>query len=139
MDDLHQHNPHININIEEESDPQIVYDIDEDERNWGLMAHLSALLGLVIPSIGAILGPFLVWQMKGQESEYIEAQAKEALNFQISMFIYFVVSGLLCIILIGIPMLFVFGVIWVVSLVLACIKADKGIVYRYKFNMNLIK
>ena len=55
----------------------------ENERTWGMLAHLSALAGLVVPLLGIVLGPLLVWLLRGDESEFVAGHAKEALNFNI--------------------------------------------------------
>ncbi|MEW6113824.1 MAG: DUF4870 domain-containing protein, partial [Thermodesulfobacteriota bacterium] len=56
--------------------------------NWGMLCHLSALLGLVLISFGHILGPLVVWLFKKNDDPFIDEQGKESLNFQISMTIY---------------------------------------------------
>src|SRR5947207_15542787 len=70
-------------------------------RTWCVMCHLSALAGFVIPGAGHILGPLIVWLVKRGDSAEIDAHGKEALNFQISMLIYNVVAGILCLIVMG--------------------------------------
>ena len=75
------------------------------------MCHLSALAGFVIPGAGHILGPLIVWLVKRGESAEIDAHGKEALNFQISMLIYNVVAGILCLIVIGFVLLAVLHVL----------------------------
>src|SRR5687767_592209 len=76
-----------------------------DERTWSLMAHLSALAGLLGVPLGHVLGPLVVWLVKKDQSAVVAAHAKEALNFQITV----TIAGLVCIPLIfvcvGIPML----------------------------------
>jgi len=59
----------------------------ESERTWGMLAHLSALAGLVVPLVGIVLGPLAVWLVKREESEFVAGHAKEALNFNISVLI----------------------------------------------------
>ena len=84
------------------------------------MCHLSALAGFVIPGAGHILGPLIVWLVKRGESAEIDAHGKEALNFQISMLIYNVVAGILCLIVIGFVLLAVLHVLNVVFVIIAC-------------------
>src|ERR1700693_6314368 len=57
----------------------------ENERTWGMLAHLSALAGLVIPLIGNVLGPLVVSIARSDQSTFVAAHAKEALNFNISV------------------------------------------------------
>src|ERR1041385_1227228 len=71
-------------------------------RTWCVLCHAGALLGLFFHFFGHLLGPLIVWLIKREMSPEIDANGKESLNFQISMLIYDVVAGILCIVLIGI-------------------------------------
>ena len=74
---------------------------NEEENNWGMFAHLSTFAGYVIP-FGNIVGPIVIWQMKKSESNYVSDHAKQALNFQISITIWLIISVVLCLVFIGI-------------------------------------
>src|SRR5205809_6041414 len=89
-----------------------------DVRTWCVLCHASALLGLFFHFLGHILGPLIVWLLKRGDSPEIDAYGKESLNFQISMLIYDAVAAILCIVLIGIPILI--G-LWVLTAVLVII------------------
>ena len=102
------------------------------------MCHLSALAGFVIPGAGHILGPLIVWLVKRGESAEIDAHGKEALNFQISMLIYNVVAGILCLIVIGFVLLAVLHVLNVVFVIIASLRASEGQIYRYPLTLRLI-
>ena len=102
------------------------------------MCHLSALAGFVIPGAGHILGPLIVWLVKRGDSAEIDAHGKEALNFQISMLIYNVVAGILCLIVIGFVLLAVLHVLNVVFVVIASLRASEGQIYRYPLTLRLI-
>ncbi|MGW6494512.1 DUF4870 domain-containing protein [Nonomuraea angiospora] len=98
------------------------------------MAMLSHVLGLVVSWVG----PLLIYLMKKDESPYVRDQAAEALNFQITMFIGYVISGILTIIFIGLLLL---PAIWILSLIFhiqAAMAASKGEPYRYPFAVRLI-
>src|SRR3981081_3279441 len=73
----------------------------ENERTWGMLAHLSALGGLVIPLIGNVLGPLLVSIARADQSAFVAAHAKEALNFNISVTLAALVCTLLMLVFIG--------------------------------------
>jgi uncharacterized Tic20 family protein len=102
------------------------------------MCHLSALAGFVIPGAGHILGPLIVWLVKRGESAEIDAHGKEALNFQISMLIYNVVAGILCLLLIGFALLAVLHVLNVVFVIIAALRASEGQMYRYPLTLRLV-
>jgi len=57
-----------------------------EEKTWAMVAHLSALSGLIFP-LGLILGPLLVWLFKRNDSKLVDANGKEALNFQITVLV----------------------------------------------------
>ena len=107
-------------------------------RTWCVICHLSALAGFVIPGAGHILGPLIVWLVKRGESAEIDAHGKEALNFQISMLIYNVVAGILCLLLIGFALLAVLHVLNVVFVIIAALRASEGQMYRYPLTLRLI-
>ncbi|MFD9945092.1 DUF4870 domain-containing protein [Nonomuraea sp. NPDC059023] len=99
------------------------------------MAMLSHLLGLLVSWIG----PLIIYLMKKDESPYVRDQAAEALNFQITMFIGYIVSFILTIVIIGFLLL---PVVWIVSLIFhiqAAIATNKGENYRYPISIRMIK
>jgi hypothetical protein len=109
-----------------------------DVRTWCVLCHASALLGLFFHFLGDILGPLIVWLMKRGDSPEIDAYGKESLNFQISMLIYDAVAAILCIVLIGIPILIGLWVLNTVLVIIASIKAGQGQFYRYPFTIRFI-
>jgi len=78
----------------------------QEERNWGMFCHLAALAGFIIP-LGNVIGPLVIWLMKKDESQFVDDQGKESVNFQISFIIYALVAALLVIVVIGIVLLIV--------------------------------
>jgi hypothetical protein len=104
---------------------------------WAMLAHLSALSGFIIP-FGSILGPLIIWLIKRDEMSFVNDQAKEALNFNISMTIYAMVSGVLIFVVIGIVLLPVVLVTWLVLAILAAVKANEGVAYRYPLTLRLV-
>ena len=111
--------------------------LSQDERTWGMLCHLSALAGYIIP-FGNIVGPLVVWLIKKDEMPFVEDQGKEALNFQISVTIYVIVSIVLVFVLIGIVLLIAVGIFSLVVLIIAAIKANQGEAYRYPLCIRFI-
>ena len=107
--------------------------------NWAMLCHLSALVGLLGNGIGFLLGPLIVWLLKREEHPFIDEHGKEAVNFQITMFIGFFVAAVLVFILIGIPLLLALGILDIVFPIVAAIKTSNGEHYRYPFAIRLIK
>lgn len=112
--------------------------ISTDATNWGMFAHLSALIGFIIP-FGSILGPLVIWLTKGKEIEFVGTEAKEALNFQITMALAFLVSWLLVFVLIGFLLLALLAIAELILIIMAAISASKGQPYRYPFALRLVK
>jgi uncharacterized Tic20 family protein len=112
--------------------------VSADARQWAMFAHLSALVGFVIP-FGNVIGPLVVWLMKKDTMPFVDDQGKESLNFQITVTIAAVVCMALIVVLIGIPLLFVVGLVALVLTIIAAVKANEGTAYRYPFTLRLIK
>ena len=109
-----------------------------DVRTWSVLCHASALLGLFFHFLGHLGGPLIVWLMKRGDSPEIDAHGKESLNFQISMLIYDAVAAILCIVLIGIPILIALWVLNTVLVIIASVKASEGKFYRYPITIRFI-
>jgi uncharacterized protein len=112
--------------------------LTQDDKTMGMLCHLSALAGFVIP-LGAIFGPLIVWLLKKDQSPFIDENGKESLNFQITMLIAYIISAILIFVIIGFFLLFGLAVFSLVMVIIAAIKANDGETYRYPFNFRLIK
>ena len=111
---------------------------NKDERTWAMLCHFSVFAGLILP-FGNLIVPLVIWLIKKEEMPFVEDQGKEVLNFQISITIYLIISGILCIILIGIPIVIGLMIFGFIITVIAAISANDGTSYRYPFNLRLIK
>ena len=96
------------------------------------MAVLSHILTLVAP----ILAPLIIYLVKKNESKFVEWHARESLNFQITVVIIIVI---LFITIIGILIAWVVGIISLVLVIIATIRASEGKLYKYPFSIRLIK
>ncbi|MGI8957214.1 MAG: DUF4870 domain-containing protein [Chthoniobacterales bacterium] len=108
-------------------------------RTWSVLCHASALLGVFLHFPGHLLGPLIVWLMKRGDSPEIDAHGKEALNFQISMLLYTLISGVFCLILIGFVFIAVLWVLNAVFVIIASIQASEGRFYRYPMTIRFIQ
>ena len=120
------------------------------ERQWAMFAHLSALLGGILTSgwagsIGCFIGPMIIWLVKKDTMPFVNDQAKEALNFNITVAIVFFALFLLALLTLGIglivavPLWIIIGIAWLVLTIIAAIKANEGVAYRYPFALRLVK
>ena len=107
-------------------------------RTWCILAHATALVGFLVPVAGHIVGPLIVWLAKRQDSPEIDAHGKESMNFQISMLIWNVIAGILCLVLIGIPILILLHILNIIFVIVASIQASEGKLYHYPLAIRLI-
>ncbi len=114
-------------------------EVNKDARMWAMICHLSGLAGFVIPIVGCVVGPLIIWQIKKDDFTFVNEQGKEAVNFQISMLIYGIIAGLLCFACVGVFLLPVVGVVDLVFLLIAAVKANNGFHYRYPLSIRFIK
>jgi uncharacterized Tic20 family protein len=111
---------------------------EKDAKLWGMLCHLAALAGFIIP-LGTVIGPLIIWLIKKNDSPFVDDQGKESLNFQITVLIAAVVSVILMIILIGFFLLIAVGLTDLIFIIIASVKANNGEQYRYPFAIRFIK
>lgn len=111
---------------------------DKEERTWGMFCHLVVFLGFIIP-FASIIGPLVIWMIKRDEMPFVEDQGKESLNFQITMLLAMIVSGLLIFVVIGFVLIFVVLIFQFIVVIIASIKANEGVYYRYPLCIRFIK
>lgn len=121
-----------------------------EERQWAMFAHLSALLGALLTGAfgggwGCFIGPLVIWLVKKETMPFVDDQGKEALNFNITVGIAALALLLISVMTLGIgliiaiPLWFVIGIAWLVFTIIASMKANEGVRYRYPFALRLIK
>ena len=103
-----------------------------DDKIWIILSHLSLVIG-----VGFLL-PLIVYLVKKEESPITAEHAKEALNFHITVYLYAIISFILCFVLIGIPLLILVVAGSFILAIVACIKASEGKLYRYPLTIRLI-
>jgi len=99
---------------------------------WAMLSHIGGILF-------SFVAPLVIWLVFKDRGHFVEDQSKEALNFQITLIIAYVVGGILSVILVGI---FIVLLAWLAAIIfgiMAAIAANKGEVYRYPFAIRLIK
>lgn len=105
---------------------------DSDQRMWSVFAHIGGVfVSFIVPLV--IL---LVFKGRGA---FVEDQAKEALNFQITLAIAYVVGMILTIVAIGFLIIPAAAICSVVFAIMAAIAANRGELYRYPLTLRLVK
>jgi len=108
-----------------------------EDRLWAALAHLSAF-AMYFTGIGHIVGPMIIWLWKRDTNPFVASEAREAMNFNISVSIYALVALVLCLIVIGIPLLIAIHTFQVICIIVAALKASDGIHFRYPLNLRLV-
>lgn len=106
----------------------------QDDKTMAMIGHLS---GIVV----GFIGPLVIWLINKDKTDkdWLNGQAKEALNFQITVFIAYIVGMILTMVLIGILVVFGVMIANLVLCIMAGMKANSGEDYRYPFALRLIK
>ncbi len=106
----------------------------QEDKTLAMLTHLSGIiLGFIVPLI--------IWLINKDKSDkgWLNDQAKEALNFQITLLIIYVVGIVLSVILIGALINLVAWLVCIILSIMAALKANEGVAYRYPFALRLIK
>jgi len=113
---------------------------NNQEKTWATFCHLSALVNLIvwIPCAN-IIGPLVIWLLKKNELPLVDTEGKEALNFQISMTIYFIAAFVLSFVGIGLFLIVPLALTNLILVIIATIKVNNGEKYQYPITIRLIK
>ena len=108
------------------------------DQQWIVFLHLSALAGFVIPSLGHILGPLIIWLVKKPENAAIDAAGRNVLNFQISWTIWMVVSFLTIWACVGVVLFPAVVVAWLILVIIGAMKASNGETYQFPLTIKML-
>jgi uncharacterized Tic20 family protein len=113
-------------------------DVIRRERQWAMFLHFSQFCGFIVP-IAGLLVPIIIWQVKRVDLPSLEAHGKVVVNWLISAFIYAAIFFLLVFVAIGIPLLYVLGLLAIIFPLVGGIKANQGEVWKYPLSFRFIK
>lgn len=109
----------------------------QEARNWAMLCHLASFAGYVVP-FGNIIGPLVIWLIKKDTMPFVDAHGKEAVNFQISLTIYVMISFILIFALVGLALVPILLLVGTILTVLAAVEASKGNMYRYPLTIRFV-
>ncbi len=107
--------------------------------NWAMLCHLLGLCVFTGIPLGNIIGPLVVWLIKGKEYKTVDNHGKESLNFQISITVYSFIAALLICVFIGWILLIILAIADIAFIIIASMKASEGKSYKYPYIFRLIK
>ena len=113
------------------------FEMSEEEIRWGAICHAAAYAGFLIP-LGNVFGPLIVYRMKKEEFRFVKWEGREALNFQITISILYLIALALCFFIIGIGILIGLFVLNLVLITLATIQAGRGKTFHYPFKIRFV-
>ena len=113
--------------------------VTNDQRTYALLMHLSIIAHSIIAPL-AIIITIVMWQMKKDESVFLDDHGKEAVNFQISLAVYMVAIVILAIPTIGLSLLglAVVPILSLVGMVMGMVAANRGEYFRYPMTIRFI-
>lgn len=113
--------------------------VPAEERTWGMLAHIAAFAGLVVP-FGSVIAPLVIYLVRKDTHPFVADQARESLNFQITSLIIGVALGIVGIVTLGFGfvLLPVAGIAWLVFVIIAAVAANDGKRYRYPVCFRLV-
>lgn len=121
--------------------------VSGDQQTWRVLAHASAFIQFL--GVPSVVGPLIVWLLR-RDDPIVEPHARAALNFQLSLLIYFLLGGVVAFVafvtIIGIPIAALIVIFLLVLLflellfaLLATLAASRGEFYRYPMSLELVK
>ena len=102
-----------------------------NDKNIAVLTHLGGIFFGLLPGL-------LVWLLKKDDNPFVGEQARDALNFQITVLIAYMAAWMLAFILVGLALLPLIYVGNLVLCVIAAVKVSRGEDYRYPFALRLI-
>ncbi|MBC8205742.1 MAG: DUF4870 domain-containing protein [Kiritimatiellales bacterium] len=109
-----------------------------DANTWGALIHLSQFCTYLLPLAGIIV-PFILWQIKKDESAIIDRHGKIVMNWLFTEFILLIIAGILCFALIGFPLILLISIAGIIFPVIGAIKAGNGEIWPYPCSIRFFK
>lgn len=110
----------------------MIYLVTSSEKTLSLLVHVLAIFT-------SFIGPLIILLVKKKDSEFIRDHATTALNFQLSLLLYYLASTLLAFVLVGFIGFFVLPVLTIIFCIIAAVKANDGETYNYPMTIKFVK
>ncbi len=113
-------------------------EVPQDARNWATACHLSSLAGYFVP-FGGLIAPLSLWLIAKERYPFADVQGAEAVNFRLSMYIYYAMSVILMFLLIGFVLIGLLTLLDLLFTIIAAVKTSNGEPYRYPLSIRFVK
>ncbi len=120
-----------------ETESSIDDEVSSHDRTWGILVHATAFVGLVVP-FGNIIAPLIIWALKKEESPFVDANGKQAINFQITWTILLIAAAISIVLVIGLVLVPIVALAWVILVCVAIVKTSNDEVYEYPLTIEFI-
>ncbi|MCY3023095.1 MAG: DUF4870 domain-containing protein [Planctomycetota bacterium] len=114
--------------------------LTDDDRLWGLLAHVLALTGFVIP-FGSVVGPAVAYFVRKDQSKFARFHAIQSFAFQVAVLVVVAFLAVFMILvsvvtarlgmLLFVPVYFLIGLGWLIYVIYMGLKANKGEFPKY--------
>ena len=100
--------------------------VSQDDRTVAMIGHLSGI-------VAGFIGPLIIWLINKDKADKggLNGQAKEALNFQITMCIGWLAASVLSVVLIGLILVPILLIANIILCIMAGLKANEGVDYYF--------
>lgn len=103
----------------------------KEARNLAMLCHLLGIVGF--------FAPLVIWLNEKDKYKFVDDHGRAALNYQISIIIYYIASCMLCFIIIGFFMLIALAIMHIVFVIMGAVKASNGQPWQYPIAIRFIK
>jgi len=103
----------------------------KDARNMAMLCHLLGIVGF--------FAPLVIWLIEKDKHKFVDEHGRAAMNYQVSLLIYYAVCGALCPVIIGLILLPVLTIVHVILAIIGAVKASKGKRWHYPIAISFLK
>ena len=104
--------------------------VEAVDRSWLVLLHLSLFLGHLVPFAGYV-APILIWQLMKDGHDEMDEHGRNVANWIVASTFYHLLFGVLCVALVGIPLLVLIVILAIIFPIIGAVKASQGIAWRY--------
>ncbi len=106
-------------------------EISTEARNMAMLCHLLGIVGF--------FAPLVIWLNEKDKHKFVNEHGRAAMNYQISIIIYYIASCMLCFIIVGFFMFIALVIMHIIFVIMGAVKASKGEPWRYPIAIQFLK